>query len=1067
GNSATVLSVPANALSLNPNGNGLAYFTNGTPWTLAIGESLQATFTLTLEGSSLPAGNDLLRVSLLNSHGTSTDRNATTTANRVAADSYSSSTLAFRNNSGYMAGAAFVPTTASGLRFFSRNYEANNTISGTASHTTMGALSGTGGFGFAPNAPYAATFTVRRATATTTVLTLAFQGTFANGTTGTWSHTLTDNTGQPTYTFDMLVFFVGTGGGLTAARLDNIRVGSGVPATTPAITLQPQGRTAGLGANIILTAAAEGDPAPTLQWRKNGVDIPGATGITLELTNIAAGDAGDYTFVATNAAGAVSSEIAVVTVYDPSAPALQFGGIDLVAANQNMRGLNAGAVAFSAQTPVSPLSGYTGPLFHGAAFVKNGALIDQWNVFNDNVNGDSLRFRMSAPPLNATSVGIFLWKRDVFNSPYRTGTAVNLATQDAVLSYSGRRFGTAVGSESRFIVQTSNGSYFISAAVTGGIPAGFDTVTLTNPAATQWFSYDPSTDTIGATPQTPNLTSILAAGARLQVVKTGSDAGAITAALSAFRVVSGSSIPAVTGSLNVFGVVGRALSYAVPASNSPTNYAFGSLPAGFSADASTGVISGMPTATGLFPITVRPSNASGVGPMVTLTLSIAPAAEGVIPTAGLISNFEFNGNANDLVANRGGTVYGATLGQDRFGRANNAYVFDGLTQYLEIPDADDFSASTTGELTITVWMRPDALVFPVQQGSGYVHWMGKGGAGQHEWTFRMYGTGNSENRENRTSFYLFNAGGLEGAGSYVQEPVTVGGWNHYVAVVNVAADTITWYKNGVQKDQDPFFNSIYNVTPVNGTAPLRLGTRDFLSYFKGAIDDLRIYNRVLTLAEIQELYGDSLGMNRAPVALGLSNQTLTLATAGAGAVVGTLTPTDPDAGDGHVYSLPGVGGDAFALSGATLVVGGAGLSAGSHEVLVRTTDQGGLFFERQFTITVAQAIPAVAWIEPAAITYGTPLSSTQLNASATGLNGAILTGVFAYSPGPDALLNAGADQPLEVVFTPTGADAANYTSAVGTVSITVNQAAPSIAWPVPAPIQYGTPLSSVQLNAEA
>jgi hypothetical protein len=38
------------------------------------------------------------------------------------------------------------------------------------------------------------------------------------------------------------------------------------------------------------------------------------------------------------------------------------------------------------------------------------------------------------------------------------------------------------------------------------------------------------------------------------------------------------------------------------------------------------------------------------------------------------------------------------------------------------------------------------------------------------------------------------------------------------------------------------------------TEPIRIGTRDFASFFAGAIDDIRIYNRVLSATEVQKLY---------------------------------------------------------------------------------------------------------------------------------------------------------------------------------------------------------------------
>jgi concanavalin A-like lectin/glucanase superfamily protein len=107
------------------------------------------------------------------------------------------------------------------------------------------------------------------------------------------------------------------------------------------------------------------------------------------------------------------------------------------------------------------------------------------------------------------------------------------------------------------------------------------------------------------------------------------------------------------------------------------------------------------------------------------------------------------------------------------------------------------------------------------------------------------------------SFYLFNPEDGLGAGSYVQEAVTAGTWYHYVAVVDMPTDTIRWYKNGVLQDQDSFMNSVYQTTPQNGTAPVRIGTKDFASYFKGALDNLYIYNRALSGAEVGQLCRDT------------------------------------------------------------------------------------------------------------------------------------------------------------------------------------------------------------------
>ncbi len=102
--------------------------------------------------------------------------------------------------------------------------------------------------------------------------------------------------------------------------------------------------------------------------------------------------------------------------------------------------------------------------------------------------------------------------------------------------------------------------------------------------------------------------------------------------------------------------------------------------------------------------------------------------------------------------------------------------------------------------------------------------------------------------------------------------------------------------------------------------------------------------------------------------------------------------------------------------------------------------------------------PTITWSNPADIVYGTPLSSTQLSASAS------VPGTFTYTPASGTILNAGT-QTLHVDFTPT--DTANYNTASQDVAINVNKADPIVAWSNPADIVYGTPLSSTQLNALA
>ena len=70
-------------------------------------------------------------------------------------------------------------------------------------------------------------------------------------------------------------------------------------------------------------------------------------------------------------------------------------------------------------------------------------------------------------------------------------------------------------------------------------------------------------------------------------------------------------------------------------------------------------------------------------------------------------------------------------------------------------------------------------------------------------------------------------------------------------------------------------------------------------------------------------------------------------------------------------------------------------------------------------LKVGQATPALTWTNPAPIPYGTPLSATQLDASA------IVPGSFAYDPTNGTVLSAGTNE-LNTYFTP--ADTNDYTT---------------------------------------
>jgi hypothetical protein len=85
--------------------------------------------------------------------------------------------------------------------------------------------------------------------------------------------------------------------------------------------------------------------------------------------------------------------------------------------------------------------------------------------------------------------------------------------------------------------------------------------------------------------------------------------------------------------------------------------------------------------------------------------------------------------------------------------------------------------------------------------------------------------------------------------------VGVGEWIHVTVTYNLddlpnetPPGSVKIYKNGVLRDTTPL--SQFQVVPANGTAPLRVATRDRRSYFPGAIGKVALYDRELTAAQI-------------------------------------------------------------------------------------------------------------------------------------------------------------------------------------------------------------------------
>jgi hypothetical protein len=191
----------------------------------------------------------------------------------------------------------------------------------------------------------------------------------------------------------------GTGGTLTAASAGTIGVQarglffgtypmewgpvtsvtvSTATATAPSFTTQPTGQTVTAGANVTLTAAASGSPAPTYQWKKSGTDIAGATGATLAIASATAYDAGTYTVVATNSAGNVTSNAATLAVNALDTSGSYLANLSVRVAMASGQTLIVGFVVNGGAKPI--LVRAAGPVLN--KYGLTGVVDPQLNLFN-------------------------------------------------------------------------------------------------------------------------------------------------------------------------------------------------------------------------------------------------------------------------------------------------------------------------------------------------------------------------------------------------------------------------------------------------------------------------------------------------------------------------------------------------------------------------------------------------------------------------------------------------------------------------------------------------------------
>ncbi len=218
--------------------------------------------------------------------------------------------------------------------------------------------------------------------------------------------------------------------------------------------------------------------------------------------------------------------------------------------------------------------------------------------------------------------------------------------------------------------------------------------------------------------------------------------------------------------------------------------------------------------------------------------SITFSVQQPIPTDSLVAYYPFNGNANDESGGGyDGTIYGASLTADRFGKSNSAYNFNGTSDYIDLTNTNSLNFETGG-FTLTAWVKFTANNFD----EGIV---GKHVCGVEAGYFLGVGSFSGADT-NSFQFYLNNSRIV------TPEKYNDGNWHLVVGVYDGTNYTV--YVDGVNKISQAI---VYNSFTAINISIGRAGTNCVYTYdtlFQGVIDDVRIYSRPLSDSEIQQLY---------------------------------------------------------------------------------------------------------------------------------------------------------------------------------------------------------------------
>jgi mono/diheme cytochrome c family protein len=214
--------------------------------------------------------------------------------------------------------------------------------------------------------------------------------------------------------------------------------------------------------------------------------------------------------------------------------------------------------------------------------------------------------------------------------------------------------------------------------------------------------------------------------------------------------------------------------------------------------------------------------------------------------AGLAAHYELDGNFSDI---SGRYQHGRTIaGEPTFdgGRVGRAASFDGDTE-VSFGNVGGFERDEA--FTLAVWVRGRGNL-PM---NGFQKLASADQRRGYEWQFDDIVLVDIQKWAARLTVRIASDPAASAIEVRTRERLRLGDWYHVAVTYDGSgkAGGVTMYLNGERLGLEVVRDTLRG--PVNSDAPLRLGSKGLGKPFVGQIDDLRLYTRALTLAQVEDL----------------------------------------------------------------------------------------------------------------------------------------------------------------------------------------------------------------------